>query len=171
MPIVRRLVVVQIALFLSLILAAPAAFAQSTANLPYGPAISFEIAKKIMTAAESEATKNNWTVVITIIDVGGNMVMMHKLDNTQLSALTSAEGKARTALGFKRPSKDLEDAIAAGGAGLRLAGLQGVTALEGGLPIVIDNKIVGAIGVSGTLSAYNTQIARAGIDAAVRPAQ
>jgi glc operon protein GlcG len=141
---------------------------QTTANLPYGPAITFETAKKVMAAAEAEAEKNKWTVVITIIDSGGNMVMMHRLDNAQLSALGAAEGKARTALTYKRPSKDLQDAVAAGGAGLRLAALPGVTPLEGGLPLVKDGKIIGAIGVSGVLSAYNTQIARAGVDAAAK---
>jgi glc operon protein GlcG len=153
----------------ALVLAVTVAQAQqTTASLPYGPAITFEMAKKVMAAAESEAEKNNWTVVITIIDSGGNMVMMHRLDNAQLSALSASEGKARTALTFKRPSKDLEDAVAAGGAGLRLAALPGVTPLEGGLPLVHDGKIIGAIGVSGVLSAYNTQIARAGVDAAAK---
>jgi uncharacterized protein GlcG (DUF336 family) len=139
---------------------------QSTATLPYGPVIPYEAAKKAMAAAEAEAMKNKWPVVIAIIDSGGNMVMLHKFDDTQISAISSSEGKARTALAYKRASKDLEDAIAAGGAGLRLVGLQGVTALEGGLPIVIDGKIAGAIGVSGVLSSFNTQVAKAGAEAA-----
>ncbi|MDB5601720.1 MAG: GlcG protein [Xanthobacteraceae bacterium] len=147
---------------------APAA-TQSTATLPYGTVIPYEAAKKAMAAAEAEAIKNKWPVVIAIIDSGGNMVMLHKFDDTQISAISSSEGKARTALAYKRASKDLEDAIAAGGAGLRLVGLQGVTALEGGLPIVIDGKIAGAIGVSGVLSAYNTQVAKAGAEAASKP--
>jgi len=158
-----------LAIATAIVLAAGAAQAQqTTANLPYGPAITFETAKQVMAAAESEAEKNKWTVVITIIDSGGNIVMLHRLDNAQLSALSASEGKARTALTFKRPSKDLEDAVASGGAGLRLAALPGVTPLEGGLPLVKDGKIIGAIGVSGVLSAYNTQIARAGVDAAAK---
>ena len=104
-----------------------------------------------MAAAELEAGKNSWQVAITIIDSGGNLVMFHKFDNTQLASIGASEGKARTALTFKRPSKALDDAIAAGGAGLRLLAVKDITPLEGGLPIIIDGKIIGAIGVSGAL--------------------
>ena len=78
-----------------------------------------------MAAAELQAAKNSWQVAITILDSGGNMVMFHKIDNAQLSAVAVSEGKARTALEFKRPSKELDDAIAAGGAGHAAAGAQG----------------------------------------------
>jgi uncharacterized protein GlcG (DUF336 family) len=132
---------------------------------PYGPAITLEQAKRAMAAAELEAAKNSWQVAITILDSGGNLVMFHKIDNAQLSAVTVSEGKARTALEFKRPSKALDDAIAAGGAGMRLLALKDITPLEGGLPMMVDNKIIGAIGVSGSLSA---QIAKAGVDALTR---
>jgi uncharacterized protein GlcG (DUF336 family) len=91
--------------------------------------------------------------------------MFHKIDNAQLSAVTVSEGKARTALQFKRPSKDLDDAIARGGAGNRLLALKDITPLEGGLPIVVDGKIIGAIGVSGAVSAQDAQVAKAGADA------
>ena len=84
---------------------------------PYGPAITLDQAKRAMAAAELEAAKNSWQVAITILDSGGNMIMFHRVDNAQLSATTVSEGKARTALDFKRPSKALDDAIAAGGAG------------------------------------------------------
>jgi glc operon protein GlcG len=141
----------------------PAAAQQ--AEPPYGPVITLQAAKKVMAAAEAEAARNNWPAVITIIDSGGNMVMMQRMDDAQLSAIAAAEGKAQTALAFKRPSKQLEEAVSAGGAGLRLVGLKNLVAIEGGLPIVSDGKIVGAIGVSGLLSAQNTQVARAGIDA------
>ena len=87
---------------------------------PYGPPITLEQAKRVMAAAELEAAKNSWQVAVTILDSGGNMVMFHKLDNTQLASIGVSEGKANTALRFKRPSKALDDAIAAGGAGLRL---------------------------------------------------
>jgi len=132
---------------------------------PYGPPIGLETARKIMTAAEAEASKNNWAVVICIMDSGGHIVMLHRYDNTQLSSIEIAEGKARTALMFKRPTKVLDDAISTGGVGLRFLALKDIVPLEGGIPIVIDNKIVGAIGVSGVLSAQDAQIARAGIDA------
>jgi glc operon protein GlcG len=132
---------------------------------PYGPPISLEVAKKIMAAAEAEAAKNNWQVAITIIDSGGHMVMMQKFDNTQLASIAASEGKAQTSLAFKLPSKALEDAIAAGGAGTRLLALKNIAPFEGGFPILVDGKIIGAIGVSGALSAQDAQVARAGLSA------
>jgi glc operon protein GlcG len=132
---------------------------------PYGPPIGLENARKVMTAAEAEATKNNWPVVIAIIDSGGHIVMLHRRDDTQLSSIDLAQGKAKTALMFKRPTKVLDDAISSGGAGLRFLALKDIIPLEGGLPIVNDGKVIGAIGVSGVLSAQDAQIARAGIEA------
>jgi len=129
---------------------------------PYGPPITLDQAKRVMAAAELEAAKNSWQVAITILDSGGNLVMFHKIDNAQLSAVTTSEGKARTALDFKLPSKALDDAIAAGGAGMRLLALKNITPLQGGILVEIDGKIVGAIGVSGALSAQDEQVARAG---------
>jgi uncharacterized protein GlcG (DUF336 family) len=148
--------------------AAPAAAQQSAATPPYGSPISLDQAKRAMAAAELEAAKNTWQVAITILDSGGNLVMFHKFDNAQLSAITVSEGKARTALTFKRPSKALDDAIAAGGAGLRLLALKDITPLEGGMPIVVDGKIIGAIGVSGALSSQDSQVSKAGADAAAK---
>ncbi len=144
-----------------------AAFAQAPAPPPYGPAITLEQAQKAMAAATAEARKNNWNVVIAIIDSGGHLVMLHRLDNTQYGSIDIAKGKAVTAVNFRRPSKVLEDAITGGGAGLRLLRIDGLTPLEGGLPIVLDGKIIGGIGVSGVLSSYDAQIARAGADAVV----
>ena len=145
-------------------LAVAPALAQ-TVPPPYGPPIGIENARKVMNAAEAEALKNNWAVVICIIDAGGNMVMLHRHDNVQLSSIEISQGKAKTALMFKRPSKVLDDAISSGGAGLRFLALKDIVPLEGGIPIVMDGKIIGAIGVSGVLSAQDAQIARAGIDA------
>ncbi|MEX2034134.1 MAG: heme-binding protein [Xanthobacteraceae bacterium] len=132
---------------------------------PYGPPIGIENARKIMAAAEAEAAKNNWPVVIAIIDSGGHIVMLHRRDDTQLSSIEIAQGKAKTALMFKRPTKVLDDAISGGGAGLRFLALKDIIPLEGGLPIVSDSKVIGAIGVSGVLSAQDAQIARIGIEA------
>ena len=132
---------------------------------PYGPPIGIENARKIMTAAEGEASKNNWAVVIAIIDSGGHLVMLHRRDDVQLSSLDIAQGKARTSLMFKRPSKVLDDAISGGGAGLRFLALPNIVPLEGGMPIILDGKIIGAIGVSGVLSSQDAQIARAGLEA------
>jgi uncharacterized protein GlcG (DUF336 family) len=144
-------------------LAAAPALAQ-TVPPPYGPPIGIENARKVMNAAEAEAVKNNWSVVICIIDSGGNMVMLHRHDNVQLSSIEISQGKAKTALMFKRPSKVLDDAISSGGAGLRFLALKDIVPLEGGIPIVMEGKIIGAIGVSGVLSAQDSQIARAGVD-------
>jgi glc operon protein GlcG len=148
--------------------APPPAPAPSTANLPYGPPITLDQAKRAMAAAELEAAKNSWQVAITILDSGGNIVMFHRIDNAQLSATGVSEGKARTALEFKRASKALDDAIAGGGAGLRLLALKNITPIEGGLPLVADGKIIGAIGVSGALSSQDAQVAKAGADALAR---
>jgi glc operon protein GlcG len=140
----------------------------STATLPYGPPITLDQAKRAMAAAELEAAKNSLQVAIAILDSGGNWVMFHRFDNAQLSATYVSEGKARTALEFKRPSKALDDAIAGGGAGMRLLALKNITPIEGGLPVVVDGKIIGAIGVSGALSSQDEQIARVGADALTR---
>ena len=96
------------------------------------------------------------------------MVMFRKLDNTQLASIGVSEGKANTALRFKRPSKALDDVIAAGGAGLRLLAVKDITPLEGGLPVILDGTIIGAIGVSGALSSQDAQVARAGAAAVVK---
>lgn len=150
------------AIVLALLAAVPAR-AQTTPP-PYGPPIGIEGARAVMAAAESEAAKNNWAVVISIIDSGGNIVMLHRHNDVQLSSIEISQGKAKTALMFKRPSKVLDDAISSGGAGLRFLALKDIVPLEGGLPIVADGKIVGAIGVSGVLSSQDSQVARAGAD-------
>ncbi len=151
------------AILVSLMAALPSR-AQQTPP-PYGPPITLEMAKKVMAGAEAEAARNNWNVYVAIIDSGGNLVMLHRMDNAQLGSLDLAKGKAQTALSFKLPTKALEDAISAGGSGWRLTTLRNITPLEGGLPIVADGKIIGAIGISGVLSAQDAQIARAGIQA------
>ena len=148
--------------------AAPGAASAPGTTLPYGAPITLDQAKRVMAAAELEAAKNSWQVAITILDSGGNLVMFHKVDNAQLSAVTTSEGKARTALEFKLPSKALDDAIAAGGAGMRLLALKDITPLQGGLLVEINGAIVGAIGVSGALSAQDEQVAAAGAAALAR---
>jgi glc operon protein GlcG len=129
---------------------------------PYGPPISIETAKKAMAAAEAEATKNQWGVTIAIVDSGGNLVMLVRLDNAQLSSTRIAEAKARTAVEFRRPTKALEDAVAGGGVGLRVLTF-GASVAEGGVPIVAGGKIIGGIGVSGAASQQDAQVAQAGV--------
>jgi len=154
----------------SIALAAGPAAAQQPVPAPaYGPAITLDQAKRVMAAAELEAAKNSWQVGITILDSGGNLVMFHKIDNAQLASVETSAGKARTALEFKLPSKALDDAIAAGGAGMRLLALKDITPLQGGLLILVDGKIAGAIGVSGALSAQDEQVAKAGAEALAKP--
>ena len=139
--------------------------AQTPAPPPaYGMPISLEQAKKVMAGAEAEAKKNNWPVVIVILDSGGQMVMLQRLDNAQWGCVDIAKEKARSAVALRRPTKALQDAVAQGGANLRLLAI-GYSVLEGGIPIVVDGKIIGAVGVSGVLSQQDAQTAQAGIDA------
>ncbi len=145
--------------------AAPAAPAAPPPILSYGTPLTLDMAKKAMSAAEAEAIKNGWPVAITIMDSTGHLVLFQKLENTQYASIRISQGKARTALEFRRPSKALEDGIAAGGAGLRILGVPGTTPLEGGILILTDGKISGAIGVSGVLSSQDAMVAKAGADA------
>jgi len=133
---------------------------------PYGAPMSLDAAKKAMAAAEAEATTNKWPVAIAILDTTGSLVMLQKLDNTQTGSVEIAIGKARTALDFRRPSKAFQDVVAGGGAGLRLLSAHNVLALEGGVPVVVDGKVVGAVGVSGVTSEQDAQVAMAGAAAA-----
>ena len=149
-------------LAVSVIVAAAAAHAQ--APQPDGPPISLDQAKKAMAAAEAEARKNNWPVAIVIVDSGGNLVMMQRLDNTQFGSNEVARQKANTAVAFKRPTKVFQDLIAQGGGNLRLLKLEGASVLEGGVPIVVNGQIVGAVGVSGVQSQQDAQVAQAGVD-------
>ncbi len=152
------------------LIASPLA-AQQTPPPPYGEPISLEMAKKMVAAAEAEAVRNNWAVVIAVIDSGGHLVMLQKLDNTQLVSIRVSETKAKTALGFRLPTKMLEDAVAAGGAGTRLLALQDIAPFEGGFPIIVDGKIIGAIGVAGVFSPQDAQVARAGLAAIGNPSR
>lgn len=147
---------------------APAPAAPAAGPLPYGLPIGIDAARKAMAAAEAEAAKNNWAVAIAIVDSGGHLVMLHRLDNVQIASLRIAEGKARTALEFRRATKALEDTVAGGGAGLRLLSVDGAMLLEGGVLVAAEGRIIGAIGVSGVTSAQDAQIARAGAEAAIR---
>src|SRR5215467_14882278 len=132
---------------------------------PYGGSISLENAKKAAAPALAEAEKNHWNMAVAIVDPSGNLVYYEKMDNTQLGSANVAIDKAKSAALFKRPTKALQDALAAGGDGLRILRIQGAVPVEGGIPLVMDGKIVGAIGVSGAASAQDAQCAKAGADA------
>lgn len=131
---------------------------------PYGVPITLAQAKKVLAGAEAEAMKNKWNVVITVVDTGGNIVALHRMDDAQFGSLEVARQKAYTAVAFRRPTKVFQDAIEKGGVNLRLLKLEGASPLEGGIPIMADGKIIGAIGVSGVTSEQDAQIARAGIE-------
>jgi len=138
----------------------------AVAQMPnaYGPSISLEAAKKVAAPALAEAAKNNWTIAVAIVDPSGNLVYYEKMDNTQVGSAHVSVEKARSAALFKRPTKAFQDALANGGENLRILALPGAVPLEGGIPLLIDGKIVGAIGVSGMTSAQDAQCAKAGAD-------
>ena len=140
------------------------AWAQQTLQtMPFGTPIGNDAAKKMAVAAVAEAKKNGWPVCIAIVDYHGELVYFERLDNTQLGGISVAVDKARTAAKFKRSTKVLEDALASGrNAILRLGDS---TPIQGGLPIVIDGKFVGAIGVSGMTSQQDEQVGAAGLAA------
>ena len=131
----------------------------------YGPAITLDAARKVMAAAEAEAARNQWPMVIAIVDSTGHLVMLHRMDQAQYGSSKIAPLKAETALDFRRSTKVFEDAIAAGGQGVRTVTMPNVLALEGGLPILRNGEVIGAIGVSGMRSDQDAQVARAGIAA------
>jgi glc operon protein GlcG len=132
---------------------------------PYGLPISVDDARKAATAALAEARKNNWKMAVAIVDPNGDLIYYEKMDNTQLGSADVSIAKARSAARYKRPTKAFQDGVAGGGAGLRILGLRGAVPLEGGIPIVQDGKIVGAIGVSGDASDHDGICAQAGLNA------
>ena len=129
---------------------------------PYGFPIGLEAAKKVAAPALAEAVRNNWAMAVAVADTAGDLVYFEKMDATQLGSVTVAVDKARSAARFKRPTKAFQEMLAGGGDGLRVYGISGAVPVEGGVPIVSDGKIVGAIGVSGGTSAQDGQCARAG---------
>lgn len=132
----------------------------------YGAPISLDQARKVMAGAEAEAKKNGWNVAIAIVDSGGHLTLFQRLDNTQYGSVHVAQEKAGGAIAFRRPTKSFQDLIEKGGVHLRLLNLTGDAGVfEGGVPILVDGKMVGAIGVSGVTSVQDAQIAQAGADA------
>ena len=134
---------------------------------PYGAPITLEQAKVAMAKAEETAKKNNWNVIIAIVDPGGHLIMMQRLDSGQHGSIPIAIEKAEAAVAFRRPTAFWQELIAKGGKNLRILNLTGGDAgvLEGGVPIVIDGKVVGGIGVSGVASSNDAIIAQSGVDA------
>lgn len=132
---------------------------------PYGPSITLEQARKVASAALAPAHANGWTMAIAIVDPGGYLVYFEKMDQTQVGSVVVAQNKARSAAIFKRPTKVFQDRLAGGGAGLLVLRLKDAIPVEGGVPIIVDGKLVGALGVSGGSSAEDEVCAEAGASA------
>ncbi|HEV2146155.1 MAG TPA: heme-binding protein [Longimicrobiaceae bacterium] len=136
------------------------------AQLLQTQSLSLQAAKTMADAAEAEARKNNWNVAVAIVDASGGLILFHRLDETQPASLDIAIQKARTAARFKRPTKALEDAVTSGR--LALLAVDGLLPLEGGLPIVSNGQVIGAVGVSGVTSQQDAQVAQAALSALSR---
>ena len=135
---------------------------------PYGAPVTLEDARRAAAAAMAEARKNNWLMAVAIVDPAGQLVYFERMDNVQNGSTTVCVDKARSAALFKRPSKAFQDSVASGGAGVRVFGLKGAVPVEGGVPLMMDGKIIGAIGLSGDLSENDGKCAQAGADAISR---
>jgi uncharacterized protein GlcG (DUF336 family) len=144
---------------------APQAKPPSSYALPIGQAISLDAAKKAAAGASAEAKKNGWFMAIAVVDPAGTLVYFEKADTTQLGSAPVAVGKARSAALYKRPTKAFQDALEKGGANLRVLALDGAVPIDGGVPLLIDGKLVGALGVSGDLAEHDGQCATAGASA------
>jgi glc operon protein GlcG len=134
-------------------------------QIPYGLSVSTESAKNAAAAAIAEARNNNWQMAIAIVDTGGYLVYFEKMQDTQTGSVELAIEKARTAALFRRPTKLFQDSVAAGGEGLRLLRLTGAIPIDGGIPIIVDGKVIGAVGVSGSSGEQDGQVAKAGASA------
>ena len=150
----------KLARILSMALALLATATILHADLPTKRVLTLAAAKKIAATAEAEALKRGATVVIAVVDDGGHLIVLERLDDTQVASVEVAIGKARTAAIFRRPSGVFEDQIRNG----RLASLvlPGATPLQGGIPILVEGKVVGAIGVSGNTPQEDEDIAKVG---------
>ena len=139
-----------------------ASLVRAQAPMSYGTSITADAAKKVAAPALAEARKNQWAMAVAIVDTHGELVYFERMDETQVGSVDIAIAKARSAARFKRPTKTFQDALAAGGEGLRILGLDGAVPVDGGLPLVVGGKIVGAIGMSGGTSVQDGQAAAAG---------
>lgn len=146
----------------ALVCAASIAPAQA---LNYGASVNHEQARKAMAAAVAEARRMNLTIAIAVVDTAGQLVAFERMDNVNAGSVSLAQDKASSSAMFRRPTKVFQDAVAAGGAGLRLLTLRGASASEGGLPLIAEGKVIGGIGVSGGSSEQDGIVAKAGLDA------
>lgn len=131
----------------------------------YGPSITLEHARKISVAAQQEAQKNGWLMVVAIMDAGGHLVLLERMDGAQFGSVQVAQDKALSAVAFRRPTKAFHDMVAAGGEGLRMLVMSGAVPIDGGLPIIVGGAVIGSVGLSGGTSAQDGQVAQAGLAA------
>jgi uncharacterized protein GlcG (DUF336 family) len=144
--------------------------ASAQAQVPtYGTPVNLEQAMKAVAAAAAEARKQNLPMAIAVVDNAGMLVAFERLDNTMNASVMVSQDKAVSAATYRRPTKAFQDALAGGGAGLRVLSLRGAVAVEGGLPLVVDGKIIGAIGVSGGSPDQDGSVAKTGADALAAP--
>jgi len=129
---------------------------------PYGPPLSLADAKRIASAAEAAASERGWPVVVAVYDSTGHLALLHRMDDAHLASVTVAQRKAETAVKYRRSTRAFEDGIAEGGAGVRAVTLPMVCAVDGGLPLLRDGRVVGAIGVSGMNPTQDAFVAQAG---------
>ena len=162
----RRLTMMVGALGVALLMSS-GAFAQVPPPAPdYGPTVTLEQAQKAVNAALAEAKKTPYPMAITIVGPSGDLVYFLRMDGTQYASLAISQHKARVAATYKRPTKALEDRVAAGGIGITVLTLDGVIASAGGIPLMSNGKIIGAIGVSGgPTGVIDSGAAQAGVDA------
>ncbi len=133
---------------------------QQATELASKHCLNLKVAKAIAAAAEAEAIRNNWKVSIAIVDDGAHLLYLQRLDGAHLASAEISQGKARTAMRYRRPSRAMEEAI--NGGRIAMAAVENNTPLQGAVPILYQGEIVGAIGVSGVLPAQDEQIASAG---------
>jgi glc operon protein GlcG len=141
----------------------PSPPAAGPAPVPYGTPITLEQAKKVAAAAEAEAKKNNWNMTIAIAEPSGSLAYLQKMDGAPYASVNVAPDKARSAAMFRNPTKAFEDRLAAGQS--YILSLRGAMPVEGGLPIVVDGRMIGAIGVSGGSAQQDGIAAKAGAEA------
>lgn len=131
------------------------------------PVLTLEDARRIAAAAEAEAHRNEWRVVIAVVDDGGHLLYLQRGHDTQFGSVETAIKKAHAAVAFQRPTKSSEEAVMSGRL-IHLA-LPGVIPAEGGVPLEINGVIVGGLGISGVRSFQDGQIAAAGAAALTGP--
>jgi len=159
------LVLVAICLLAAPLTLGQASPAASAYLIPIGPPVSVETAKKAAAAALAESRKNGWLMVVAVVDPDGTLVYYEKMDNVQLGSAEVAVAKARSAALYKRPTKAFQDAVEKGGVNLRVFALKDAMPVEGGLPIIVDGKLIGAIGLSGDVGENDSKCAAVGVAA------